>query len=317
MHGPSRISERGAGLATRFGALPGNLRGAAWILVATVLFTVMMMLIKMIGTHLPVSQILFVRQGVMLIAASPVILADISGSLVTRRPVLHGLRVLFALVAMFCGFNAVVHLPLADATAIAFAKSFFISIFAILILHEVMGIRRWAAIIVGFAGVIVMLDPAGGSINVYGILAVVGAAAAGMVMVIIRLLSRTDRPITILAWQTVLVGVLICPLAIWQWVWPTWHEALLLVAIGLVSVVAQTCNIQAFKAGEATVLAALDYVRLLWATLIGIAVFGEIPSWQTMLGAAIVIAAALYTVHREARRGQRLARSPSGRGYTT
>ncbi|MBZ8135288.1 DMT family transporter [Afifella sp. IM 167] len=311
------MSEKGAGWVMRFGALPGNLRGAAWILIATVLFTIMMTLIKLIGTHLPVSQILFVRQIVMFIVALPVILSDVSGSLITRRPGLHGLRVLFALVAMFCGFNAVVHLPLADATAIAFAKSFFISIFAILILHEVVGIRRWAAIIIGFAGVIVMLDPAGGSIDLYGILAVVGAAAAGMVMVIIRLLSRTDRSITILTWQTVLVGLLICPLAIWQWVWPSWHEALLLVGIGLVSVVAQTCNIQAYKAGEATVLAALDYIRLLWATLIGITIFSEVPSWQTLLGSGIVIAAALYTVHREARRGQRLARSPSGRGYTT
>lgn len=311
------MNGKSAGLAMRFGALPGNLRGAAWILLATVLFAVMMALIKLIGTHLPVSQILLVRQAVMLLAAMPLIVQGFPDSLTTRRPGLHALRIAFAVVALFCGFTAVVHLPLADATAIAFAKSFFISIFAILILGEVMGIRRWAATLIGFAGVLVMLSPTGAGIDLYALLAVLGAAAAGLVMVVIRLLSRSDRPITILAYQTVFVGLLIAPLAVWQWVWPTWQEALLLIAIGLVSVLAQTCNIQAFKAGEATVLASLDYLRLLWASLIGIAIFAELPSWRTVIGASIVIGAALYTVHREARRGQRLSRSPSGRGYST
>ena len=90
---------------------------------------------------------------------------------------------------------------------------------------------------------------------------------------------------------------------------------MLMTGIGIISVVAQTCNIRAFRAGEATSIAALDYVRLVWATAIGLVIFSEVPSVTTLAGAALVIAASLYTVHREARRGQELARSPAGRSY--
>ncbi|HSM41023.1 MAG TPA: DMT family transporter [Afifellaceae bacterium] len=302
-------------LSTRFIALPGNVRGAIWILFATLFFAIMVSLIKAIGLRLPISEILLVRQAVMLLVTLPVIVRHFPDSIATRHPWAHAARTGLALVGMFCGFTAVVHLPLADATAIGFAKSFFITIFAIIFLKEVVGIRRWGAVLVGFIGVLIMVRPTAGDINVYGLVAVVGAAAAGLVMILIRYLSRFDQPITILAYQVVFVGLLIAPLAIYQWVWPTPTEMMLMTGIGIISVAAQTCNIRAFRAGEATSIAALDYVRLVWATAIGLVVFSEFPSLATLAGAALVIAASLYTVHREARRGQELARSPAGRGY--
>lgn len=304
-------------LSTRFVALPGNVRGAFWILLATLFFAVMVSLVKAIGLRLPISEILLVRQVVMLLVALPVLIRHWPNSIKTSHPWPHAARTGLALVGMFCGFTAVVHLPLAEATAIGFAKSFFITIFAIIFLKEVVGGRRWAAVIVGFVGVLIMLRPTAGDINVYGLLAVVGAAAAGLVMILIRYLSRFDPPITILTFQAVFVGLLIAPLAIYQWVWPTPTELTLMIGVGVVSVAAQTCNIRAFSAGEATSIAALDYVRLVWVTAIGLIVFSEIPSFATSAGAALVIAASLYTVHREARRGQELARSPAGRGYNT
>jgi drug/metabolite transporter (DMT)-like permease len=302
-------------LSTRFIALPGNVRGAIWILSATLFFAIMVSLVKAIGPRLPISEILLVRQAVMLLVALPVLIRHFPDSIKTHHPWAHAARTGLALVGMFCGFTAVVHLPLADATAIGFAKSFFITIFAIIFLKEVVGVRRWGAVIVGFIGVLIMVRPTAGDINVYGLLAVVGAAAAGLVMILIRYLSRFDQPITILAYQVVFVGLLIAPLAIYQWVWPTPTEMMLMTGIGIISVAAQTCNIRAFRAGEATSIAALDYVRLVWASAIGLIVFSEVPALTTLAGAALVIAASLYTVHREARRGQELARSPTGRGY--
>ena len=303
-------------IRSRFAALPGNARGAIWIVFGTLFFTIMMTLIKMVGERLPVSEILFVRQVVMLLVVLPTILGSFPDSIKTSRPWHHAARVGFALIAMFASFTAVVHLPLADATAIGFAKSFFVTIFAILFLREVVGYRRWTATIVGFIGVLIMLQPSASGINFYGLLAVVGAASAGLVMILIRYLSRFDRPITILTYQSVCVGILVAPLAIYEWIWPSLLEWAFLVAIGVVSVAGQTCNIRAFAAGEATAIASLDYVRLIWATLIGFAVFAELPSLTTLGGAAIVLAASLYTVHREAQRGQKLARSPAGRNYT-
>ena len=304
-------------LTTRFAALPGNVRGATWILFGSLFFTIMVTLIKAVGDRLPISEILLVRQSVMFLVALPVLIRYFPQSIVTHHPWHHAARIFLALIAMFSGFTAVVHLPLADATAIGFAKSFFITIFAIVFLREVVGLRRWAATIVGFLGVLIMLRPSAAGIDYYGMLAVIGAAAAGLVMILIRFLSRHDQPITILTFQVVFVGLLVAPLAIVEWVWPTPAEWLILAGVGLVSVAGQTCNIRAFAAGEATAIAALDYMRLIWAMAIGFAVFAEIPSLTTLAGAGLVLAASLYTVHREARRGQELARSPAGRGYTT
>ena len=299
-----------------FFALPDNLKGAATIMVAALGFTVMITLIKLAGERLHITQILLVRQTVMTLIVLPSILSHFPGCLRTARLDLQLLRVAAALVAMLCGFTAVIHLPLAEATALGFAKAFFVTVFAILVLRERVGARRWAALAVGFGGVLVMVRPGTDAFDPVALYALAGAAGAGLVMVLIRLLSRTDRPITILSYQAILVGLAVLGPAAWFWVWPSPGEWLLLVAIGLVSYAAQMLNIYAYKWGEASLMAALDYARLLWATLLGWLVFQTLPDGWTWAGAGIVVAAALYTVHRERQKAQALVRGPHGRGYT-
>ncbi|ADZ69889.1 DMT family transporter [Polymorphum gilvum] len=298
--------------------LPPNTVGALWILAAAFLFTVMAALIKLAGERLSVFQILLVRQSVMILVVAPVILRGLPGSLYTKRPSLQALRVICAATAMICGFTAVIHMPLADATAISFSKTFFITVFAILFLGETVGRHRWAATIVGFLGVLLMLRPQGdGFVDIYAVLALVGAAGAGMVMIILRILTRTDQPSTILTYQALFVGLIALGPALYLWIPPTPQEWALLIVTGLVSWAGQMCNIRAFRAGEATAIASLDYTRLLYATAIGIVVFGDWPASVTLAGAALIIAASLYTVRREALRGRALARAPEGRGYNT
>ena len=299
----------------RISRWPDNAKGAALLMIAACLFTVMITLVKLIGNSLHVSQILFVRQMVMTAIIAPQILRGFPGVLETGRPVLQLLRIGFALTAMLCGFTAIVHMPLADATAIGFSKSFFVTIFAMLILSEVVGPRRWMAVIVGFVGVAIMLGPGSSGFSFYGLLALIGALCAGMVMVLIRLMSRTESSTTILAWQALGVGVVIAIPAIYFWQWPTAQEWMLLVAMGGFSYVAQMANIAAYRWGEASVMASLDYVRLLYATLFGWLIFSTLPGMSTWVGALIIVAAAVYTVWREGRRNQRLSRSPEGRGY--
>ena len=300
-----------------FLALPGNLRGAVTILFAALGFTVMVTLIKIAGERLHVTQVLFARQVVMSLIVLPSILSHFPGCLKTARLDLQLLRVAAALVAMLCGFSAVIHMPLAEVTALGFAKAFFVTIFAIFVLRERVGSRRWAALAVGFVGVLVMVRPGTQTFDPFAVLAVVGAAAAGFVMVLIRLLSRTDKPITILAYQAILVGVAVAGPAWWYWQAPTTTEWIILGAIGVVSYGAQMLNIYAYRWGEASVMAALDYVRLLWATLLGWLVFQTLPGLWTWVGAAIVIGAALYTVNRERLKAQALVRGPHGRGYSS
>jgi len=296
--------------------LPSNTIGALWILLAAFLFTIMATLIKLAGEGLSVFQILVVRQAVMVAIVAPKILPNLPGSLATKRPGLQAARIVFASTAMLCGFTALIELPLADATALNFSKTFFITIFAIIFLGETVGVHRWGATIVGFLGVLIMLRPEGdGLVDPYAALAIAGAACAGMVMVILRILTRTDPPITVLTYQAVFVGLLMAIPAYLTWQTPSVEQWVIMIVLGVVSWAAQMCNIKAFKAGEATAIASLDYTRLLYATVFGAVIFGNWPSVETLIGAAVIIAASLYTVRREAIKGRALARNADGRGY--
>ena len=276
-------------------------------------FALMVALIKLAGQRLPVTQILFVRQLGMTVMLIPFLFKTFPASLKTDHLGLQSGRIMLALIAMMTGFTAVVNMPLADATAIAFAKSFFVTIFAVFILKETVGLYRWSAVFVGFVGVMVMVRPGTDGFSVYGLLAIVGAASAGLVMVIIRKLTRIDPPTTILAYQAIGVGLIMAIPALIQWVTPTLAEWLLLAGIGVVSYFAQKANILAYTYGEASLLASLDYIRLLYATVFGWMLFSELPSASTWAGAAIIIVASIYTVYRERKRKQRLASHPEAR----
>ncbi|WP_420406063.1 DMT family transporter [Nisaea sp.] len=292
-------------VATPFRALPGNVRGALWIAMASLFFSVMVALIKAIGQALPVVQILLFRQIVMTCMVLPVLISGFPDILKTRHVSLHAARVVLALIAMICGFTAVVHLPLAEATALGFAKSLFVTIFALFVLQEIAGLRRWLAVLLGFAGVLIMVQPGPAGFNIYSVMAVIGAAAAAAVMVIIRKLSRSDRSVTILSYQAIMVGLLMVPPTIYYWVTPTLEQWLLMGAIGIFSVIGQLMNIQGFKEGEASAVAPMDYTRLLYAVLIGFLVFAEVPDLETVAGAALIIATSLYTVRAEKRAAER------------
>jgi len=269
-------------------------------------FSVMVALIKIVGQTLHVTEVLLFRQLTMLAIAAPVILSAFPRSLYTARPALQVFRILIAFFSMLLGFTAVIHLPLAEATAISFAKTFFTTVLAIFFLGEIVGARRWGAVIVGFLGVLIVAWPSGqGALNIYGALAIISAGCVGCVVIIVRKLSQVDLPITILTYQAIGVGLLMTPPAFWFWRTPTYNELILMAAIGCLSVVGQYCNILGLKAAEASAAAPMDYARLVYSLILGFWLFGEWPEPRVFLGAAIVIAAAVYTLHRERIRGPR------------
>ncbi len=300
-----RFHER---LAGRIRGLRGNIVGCLWVLLAGLLFTIMLSLIKELGETLHATQIIFIRQMIMMLVAAPILVRTLPGSLRTSYPGLHTLRVVLASIAMITGFTAVIHLPIAEATAIGFSRSFFITVLAIFFLGEVVGRHRWAATVVGFIGVIIILRPTGeGALTFYGLLSVFAAACAAAVVVTVRKLSQHETATTILVYQATFVGLIMLGPAIWFWRTPTWTEAGLLFATGLVSWAGQMSNIKAQQNGEANLLASLDFIRLLYAGIIGWFFFAETPDFFTLAGSAVIVCAALYTMHREAR----LSRKPT------
>ena len=294
----------------RFPLLSDSAKGIGYLMLASVAFSLMALLVKLLGQNLHVTQILLLRQIGMLVLVMPTIVRGFPGALRSNRPGLQVLRMSFALIAMLGGFTAIIHLPLADATAIFFAKSFFVTIFALLFLGESVGIYRWSAVVVGFVGVLIMLQPGTAEFSVYSLASLVGAAGAAAVMICLRVLSQHDSADTIVSWSALGIGFAMAVPGIYFWQWPEPYEWALLGGLALVSYCAQRSNIYAYKHGEASLLASLDYVRLLWATLFGYLVFGHFPAVPTWVGASIVVAAAIFTIYRETRRARNLNTGP-------
>jgi len=285
-----------------FHRLPDNLKGISFLMLASFVFSIMALLIKLLGQNLHITQILLVRQIGMIIMVAPAILRNFPRSLRSERPGLQMIRLLCALVAMLCGFTALIHMPLADATAIFFAKSFFVTILAVFFLSETVGVYRWSAVLVGFIGVMIMLQPGTDNFSIYGLASLAGAAGAAAVMITLSLLSRSDSTDTILIYGSVGVGLVMILPGLYYWQQPTLVEWLLLASVGVVSYFGQKLNILAYKHGEASLLASLDYVRLLWATLFGYLIFDQFPDGSVWLGVSIVIAAAIFMIYRETQR---------------
>ena len=298
---------------TWFHRLSDNLKGIVFLMLASFVFSIMALLIKLLGQHLHITQILLVRQAGMIIMVAPAILRNFPGSLRSERPGMQLVRVFFALVAMLFGFTAVIHLPLADATAIFFAKSFFVTIFAVFFLAETVGVYRWSAVSIGFVGVLLMLQPGTDNFSIYGLASLVGAAGAAAVMILLRLLSRSDSAATIMTYGALGVGVVMILPGIYFWQQPTAPEWFLLGAVAVVSYYGQKLNIYAYKHGEASLLASLDYVRLFWATLFGYLIFDKFPDGSIWFGAAIVIAAAIFMIYRETQRKRAWSPAASSR----
>lgn len=218
----------------------------------------------------------------------------------TERLGLHMLRVGLSAIAMTTGFTALVHLPLAEATAISFSRTLFTTMLAVVILHEIVGWRRWTATAVGFVGVVIVAHPSPSGLNEYALLALLSAFFVAMIMICLRMLARTERPATIIAYQSVCLTVILAGPAWYLWVWPSWEDLALTAVIGGVMSLAQFVNIKAYSNGEAAAIAPVEYVRLLASAGLGFMMFSEVPTIYTVVGAVFIIASTFYTVRRNA-----------------
>lgn len=295
--------------------MPDAYKGATLVMCATILFAFMVLIIKLLGQRYEVVQIVFVRQMIMAAIMFPVIASHFSETMHSNAPKLQLLRVCFALGSILIGFTAVIELPLAESTTIGFARSFFITLFAVWFLQETVGIRRWSAIAVGFIGVLVVMRPGTDAFSIYSLYALIAAALVGGVGILNRKLAKIDGAQRTVTYLIIGVGGVLAPFAISVWTWPSWTDWLLFAALGGITWSAQMLNVQGFKFGEASFLAGLDYVRLLFAVAMGYIFFGDIPDPYFYLGAAIIIAAAIYTLYREAVRQQQLSATPEGRAF--
>ncbi|WP_376984975.1 DMT family transporter [Bosea sp. R86505] len=284
-----------------WGTASPNLRGSAYMMAALLVYAVMVGAIKHVGGVIPLVQILLIRQIVMSLVLLCVARGGLRPMLRTRRPGLQIVRSVLTLTAMLCGFTAVIHIPLAQATAIGFSQVLFVTIAAVIVLKEVVDARRWIATVIGFVGVLVMLKPSGDGLDTFALLAVAGALLNAGITVSVRMLAATERTDTILIWQgMVMMVALAVPTWLW-WVPPDATQWSWLIVLSLFGTAGQWLITRAYQVGEAAALAPLDFSRLILASLTGFVFFAEIPELSTWIGAGIVVGATLYTIRKNAR----------------
>ncbi len=221
-------------------------------------------------------------------------------SLRTLRFGAHVRRTAVGLVGMVATFGAVLLLPLADATTLQFTVPIFGTLLGALVLGEQVGIHRWAAVIVGFIGVLIVTQPGTGALPLGG--AVVGLVAAmfvALVAILLRQIGRTESALTTVFWFSALS---IPPLGLAYVLNFQQHDALtwaILVGVGLIGGLAQLALTAAVRHAPVSTVIPMDYSSLFWGTLYGWLLFGTLPGWGTVIGAPVIVASGLYIVWRE------------------
>ena len=291
---------------TAAGTLPGQAgRALGLMAVAVALFALMDAGLKLLAPHYPVLQVAALRG----LSSLPFLLAWIlatSGprTLLRVRWPLHLLRAGLG-IAMMAGFVFGLRtLPLSTAYAITFVAPLLVTALAVPLLGERVGPRRWAAIGIGLAGVLVILRPTGEGMLTLGGLAVLGAAVCYAASAItVRLLARTDSTQAMVFWLMLLMGAGALGLGWGDWRPIRAEHAWVIGGVGLAGSLAQVALTEAFRRGEASLVAPLEYTALPWGTLLDLALWGVLPDRMTWLGAAIIVASGLYLLRRERVRG--------------
>jgi drug/metabolite transporter (DMT)-like permease len=276
-------------------------------LTSVALFATMNVLIKLAEARgAALGEILFWRQfGAAMLVASIIKAGPGFASLRTRRFGAHVLRCAIGLTAMSLTFWTLLLLPLAEATTLGFSMPIFATILGALVLHEPTGWRRWAAVLAGFVGVIIVTQPGSGHIPPLGIVTGLGAAfGTACISILLRTIGKTEAGLTTVFWFSTLSLV---PLGIVYAVSAQAHPPLvwgLLLALGLLGGAAQIAMTRSLQLGAVSVVVPMDYTALLWATLFGALVFGTLPVASTWIGAPVIVASGLYIVWREHQRRQ-------------
>ena len=281
-------------------------------IIAMFLFSLMFAGVKWVGATIPVGEIVFFRAflGMLMIALAAVLTRGAS-MLATNRIRTHATRSLLGVCAMFCNFLAVTYLPLADATAIGFAAPMFTVILAVLMLRERVHVFRWSAVLLGFAGVLVIVSaegPGEGGRTLTGAaLALCGAGLSATAMIVLRRMSAHEHSEAIAFYFMLTSALAGFATIFWGWKWPMGTEILALFSMGVFGGVGQLFLSFSYRYGEASVLAPFDYTMMIWAAIFGYFLFGDLPAAQVLWGAGLVVAAGLLILWRERVLGRRRA----------
>lgn len=278
---------------------PNRLRGITFMLAALLLLAIMNALVRHVSQGLHALEIVFFRQLFGVVVLLPWLVRQGLDVFRTRRPGLHAVRGVVHAISMTSFFYAVSIAPLTDVTALFFAAPIFGTLLAAWALKERTGPRRWAAILVGFAGALIVLRPGFGTINPGLLYSLLSAFLWAVTVMIIRTLSREDSSVTITAYMALWLTPITFVPALFVWQWPGGAQWLWLIAIGLIANVGHLLMNQAIKDAAPGVVMPLEFFRLIFITVIAYVAFAEIPSVFAWIGGTMIFGSGVYIAYRE------------------
>ncbi len=284
-------------------------KGIALILASTVFLGASDVTAKYLSATLPSIEIAWIRFLTFALIMSP---AMLPGSplfaLRTERLGLQLMRGAALLGSSLFFISGLRYLPIAEASATGFVAPLFVTALSIVFLSEKVGVRRWLATAVGLMGVLIILRPGTSAFHAAAFFPLVSALAWACTLILTRMMSGREHVLTTMTWSSIAGLCILSALVPFVWVTPTWHDIAFGVFIGVASTAGQWIVVLAFRYADASVLAPFSYTQLLWVSLLGFLVFGEVPDAWTITGAVFIVGSGLYTAHRErVRRSQLLA----------
>jgi S-adenosylmethionine uptake transporter len=258
-------------------------------------------LIRVVSAEIHTFEVVFFRNLFGLLAMLPLLGGVGLGMFRARSPGRLMLMSTWHVLGMVCYFLAIVYLPLAEVTALAFTKPLFVTLGAALVLHEIVRARRWSAVALGFFGVLIVLQPGAQTISPYAALVLLGALLGAATSLMIKRLTATEGVSTIVWYQALFATVLALPLCLLYWRTPDALGWLLLLSIGALGTLSWLSMTRAFFLVDASAVVPFEFLRLPFAALIAYLWFAEVPSVWTWLGGALIFGATAYIAEREAR----------------
>ena len=275
-------------------------RGILLMLGAMFLFAAADALAKLLTQTFHPVQIIWFRQLALVTGVMLMLGWHGRSILVTQRRALQMTRGVLAVFSGLLFVFAVRHVPLADAVAASFVAPFFLTILGATLLGERVGIRRWSAVIIGFLGAMIIVRPGMQAIHPAIMLVIAAAGCYATRQVLGRLLFDTDRTETTIAYTAITASLLVSLALPFFWRWPdTGWQWLALCVMGVLAGVGEVLVIKALEAAEAVAVAPIHYTLIIWGTMYGYLVFGQLPDVWTWTGTLIIVAAGLYTLRRQ------------------
>jgi drug/metabolite transporter (DMT)-like permease len=283
-------------------------KGIALILLSTIFLGTSDATSKYLSATLPSVEIAWIRFLVFAIIMVP---AMVPGTAIyslrttsVRLQLLRGTALLGSSLFFITGLR---YLPIAEASATGFVSPLFVTALSIIFLAEKVGVRRWIATATGLFGVLVILRPGTSAFHVAAFLPIVSAFCWAVTLIMTRMMSGKEHSSTIMTYSSIAGVAIMSALVPFAWVAPTWHDIMFGILVGVASTAGQWIVVLAFRYADASVLAPFSYTQLLWVSILGFLVFGEVPDAWTIVGAGFIVVSGLYTAHRErVRRSQLL-----------